>query len=536
MIDVDVLVVGSGFSGSLMALGLRRQGRTVALLERGRHPRFAIGESSTPLANLLLEEFADRYDLPRIRAFSKWGTWQQTHPGVACGLKRGFTFLFHRAGEPFADGAAHDRQLLVAASPHDAIADTHWYRPDFDAALAVEAEAAGAIYLDDTRIDHIGWSAGRAVVDAVRHGRSFRLNAGFVVDASGPRGFLHRALPLAEAPLRWLPRTEGLYTHFEGVGRWEQVAPPDATPDATPPYPPDAAALHHVFPGGWIWVLRFNNGITSAGAALTAPLAARIGASEGAAGWTRLLETLPSVRAQFAGARATLPFIHAPAIAFRSSRAAGPGWALLPSAAGVIDPLLSTGFALTLLGVSRLLDIVATTRPGEERDAALRDYEVTTLEELEITERLVAGLYATMHDPELFKRLTLLYFAAASYSEAARRLARPKLAPGFLLCGKQTFASSVRICADLARLAPAAGARRELLARIDRTIAPFDVAGLLDRSRGDWYPARAADLLAGAAKLEASAEDIQAMLVRSGFLESHQSSNANAGGPTRNSA
>ena len=35
------------------------------LIERGRHPRFAIGESSTPLANLLLEELADRYDLPR---------------------------------------------------------------------------------------------------------------------------------------------------------------------------------------------------------------------------------------------------------------------------------------------------------------------------------------------------------------------------------------------------------------------------------------------------------------------------------------
>ena len=79
-IDADVAVVGSGFAGSLVALALRQRGRRVVLVERGRHPRFAIGESSTPLANLLLEEFADRYDLPRIRAFSKWGTWQRTHP------------------------------------------------------------------------------------------------------------------------------------------------------------------------------------------------------------------------------------------------------------------------------------------------------------------------------------------------------------------------------------------------------------------------------------------------------------------------
>ena len=98
-IDADIAVVGSGFAGSLIALALKRRGRSVVLIERGRHPRFAIGESSTPLANLLLEELADRYDLPRIRSFSKWGTWQRAHPDVGCGLKRGFTFFFHQPGQ-----------------------------------------------------------------------------------------------------------------------------------------------------------------------------------------------------------------------------------------------------------------------------------------------------------------------------------------------------------------------------------------------------------------------------------------------------
>ena len=76
-VDADVAIVGSGFAGSLTALALLRRGRRVVLIERGRHPRFAIGESSTPLANLLLEELADRYDLPQVRVFSKWGTWQR---------------------------------------------------------------------------------------------------------------------------------------------------------------------------------------------------------------------------------------------------------------------------------------------------------------------------------------------------------------------------------------------------------------------------------------------------------------------------
>src|SRR5204863_1410889 len=63
-VDADVAIVGSGFSGALLALVLRQQGRSVALLERGTHPRFAIGESTTPLCNLRLEAIADRWDLP----------------------------------------------------------------------------------------------------------------------------------------------------------------------------------------------------------------------------------------------------------------------------------------------------------------------------------------------------------------------------------------------------------------------------------------------------------------------------------------
>ena len=214
-------VVGSGFAGSLAARALLKRGRRVVLVERGRHPRFAIGESSTPLANLLIEELADRYDLPSLRVFSKWGTWQRARPEVACGLKRGFTFFFHRPGAAFADDA-DPRQLLVAASPHDEIADTHWYRPDFDHALVQEAQAEGAVYLDSTRLDRLRREGDRTILEGERDGRPVRITARFVIDASGPRGFVQRALGLEEAPLPLAARTQGLYTHFEGVERWDR--------------------------------------------------------------------------------------------------------------------------------------------------------------------------------------------------------------------------------------------------------------------------------------------------------------------------
>ena len=515
-IDVDVVIVGSGFGGSLTALALAKRGRRVALIERGRHPRFAIGESSTPLANLMLEQLADTYDLPAVRAFSQWGSWQRTHPQIAAGLKRGFTFYFHEPGCAFGDPDDRGRQLLVAASPNDEVADTHWYRPDFDQALVGEAETAGAIYLDVTTIDRIGQEGGRWVLDGVREGRAVRIEAAFVVDASGPRGFLHRALQLGDTRRRWLPGTQGIYTHFEGVERWDSLRPPVDTP----PYPVDDAAVHHVFDGGWIWILRFNNGLTSAGAALTDARASALGAAEGEPAWLRLIAQLPAVKDQFDRARAVLPFVYSPRVSFRSAKASGDSWVLLPSAAGVIDPLLSTGFALALFGIVRLLDLLEGTSPGPERDAALRAYERATLDELDATERLVAALYAAMDDPSLFKRLTLLYFAAASFSEAACRLGRPGLAPGFLLSAHPTFGPEMQACTSAALSLPRGSARRALEARIDRAIEPFDTVGLLDRVRRDWSPVLATDLIASAPKLKATRGEILDLLERSGIVGS----------------
>jgi tetracycline 7-halogenase / FADH2 O2-dependent halogenase len=52
--DVDLVIVGAGFGGSLMAMVAHQLGLSVMLLEQGQHPRMVIGESTTPLSNLLL--------------------------------------------------------------------------------------------------------------------------------------------------------------------------------------------------------------------------------------------------------------------------------------------------------------------------------------------------------------------------------------------------------------------------------------------------------------------------------------------------
>jgi FADH2 O2-dependent halogenase len=460
----------------------RRLGLSVVMIEKGTHPRFAIGESTTPLSNLLLEEIADRYDLPRLKALTKWGTWRETYPDLACGLKRGFSFYPH----PEVDG---ERPLLVAASPNDAASDTHWYRADFDHFLVKEAQAMGVEYVDRTALSFVKETADGVEVDGFR--------ARFLVDASGPRGFVHRALGLAERKFPGYPKTQALYSHFSNVGL--------IGGEPGMPYPPDDAALHHLFDGGWIWVLRFNNGLTSAGVAATDEVAGRFGFAEGAPAWDRLLDSLPAVKAQFAGAKAELPFVHAPRLSFRTSVIAGRRWAMLPSAAGFIDPLLSTGFPLTLFGVARLGEMLATDWDAE-------GYSNQTNAELCATARLIGALYRSMNDFPLFTHVSLLYFAAASFAETVRRLGRKEMASSFLLCGDPVFGPlSARLCERVMQ------GERGLGAEILRAIQPFDVAGLCRADRRNWYPVEAADLLGGVAQLGVTGEEVKRLLARTGF-------------------
>jgi FADH2 O2-dependent halogenase len=489
----DLAVIGAGFGGSLMAMIAHQLGLSVVLLERGRHPRVTIGESTTPLSNLLLERLSVTYDLPRVAPLTKWGSWQRTYPEIACGLKRGFSF-FHEDG-----------QLLVAASPHDEIADTHWYRADVDHFLVQEAQRLGVEYHDDTRIESLDFAEDGATLVGRTGDAGFRFHAGFLIDATGPRGFLHRSLHLGESALPGLPATESLYCHFTGVGHTE------AGGDA--PYPVDDAAVHHVFEGGWVWVLRFNNGVTSAGIAATQRVARELALGEGALAWQRLLERLPALKSQFKHAVACQPFRYMPTLSFRSQTIVGRRWAMLPSAAGFVDPLLSTGFVLTLMGIERLARIL---RSGDFT-GELQSYAQQTEGELLAACELIGGLYATMENFSAFTAVSLLYFAAVSFSESALRLGKPELARGFLLNEHPEFGPAARALLKRGYKLDGAADTLAFTEEVVRLIEPFNLARFGDPARRNWYPVHGEDLLNSGYKLGVRREEIMGMLGRTGF-------------------
>jgi tetracycline 7-halogenase / FADH2 O2-dependent halogenase len=350
---------------------------------------------------------------------------------------------------------------------------------------------------------------------AKRHGRETGISAKFVVDASGPRGFLHRALGLQELELPQFPATQALYSHFSGVRRLEELQSQQT--EEHPPYPVDDAAVHHVFDGGWIWVLQFNNGMTSAGIAATDALAARLSLADGAQAWERIIQSIPALADQFARAKPERPFTRIPRLSFRSATIAGKRWALLPSAAGFVDPLLSTGFPLTLLGVDRLARIIENDWESPRFATRLQAYAAQTDAELLATGRLIGSLYATMGDFPVFVSLSLLYFAAASFSETVRRLGKSHMAQSFLLHDHPLFgAAFIRLC-ERAQRARTKLESDELSKDILQAIEPFNVVGLGNLQLRNWYPVDPQDLLNSADKVEASQEEIRQLLHRCGF-------------------
>ena len=488
----DLAIVGSGFGGALLAMVARRLGKSVLLLEQGSHPRFAIGESTSPLMNLLIEEIAHTYDLPRLLPLATYGAWKTHYLELGVGLKRGFTYYGMQPGE----------RLLVAASPGDACADTHWLRADVDHFLVKEALALGVVYRENTMIScgrqprrgdpHALYWKIQLNGDQLKKGWMHQRNgeevfeASFLIDATGPGKLWSKDVGFAG-----YPKTEALYSHFVGVK-------PAGLVSGDTVYPPDAAASHYVFPGGWMWILPFDNGVTSAGFAVESWLADELelaGKRHGA--WERFLARFPQIQAQFADAKPIQKWHYAPKLSYRAANVVGDGYLRLPSAAGFIDPLYSTGMPLTLLGIQRIAALIKHDKLHSSE--LLARYEATTFAELDWVAEFIAANYASFADFPRFVDTTMFYFAAASFSELARRTGRSDLAKGYLLTQSPKFRANFH-------------AWQQNKLSLTDAIAPWNAAGLADKSKNNLYGVDLEDVAKSAAKLEKTEEEMRAII------------------------
>jgi FADH2 O2-dependent halogenase len=495
-----VAIVGSGFAGSLLARVLAVLGHDVVLLERGTHPRFAIGESSTPLANLSLARLARRYGLDDCYQLAAHGRWLARFSELRRGLKRGFTFYRHHPGQAFANRGLDSERLLVAASPNDAVADSHWLRADVDHHFVRAAIAAGVDYRDRVELEAASVGADGVQLAGRRNGAGFELDAEFVVDASGPGGFLARHLGISSGLKRTRTRSALVFSHFSGVRLMLDVVP--GLPEG--PYPDDWAAVHHLIDEGWMYALRFDDGVTSAGFALSPRGLAGLGAgpTPDASGlWHALLDRYPTLHAAFGGATPLMPVAFRSGIQHRLTRAAGERWVLLPHAYAFVDPLFSTGIAWSLRAIERLALCFEGEPRGRRLPGAedLHRYQRLLSEEADQIDALVAGAYEAMAHFDLFAAHAMIYFAIVSFAETQQRVvsqaAEQAAWSRFLGVGDEGVAPAPREAYRRVRRitsgrgrAGTEGQRRGFASWVARAIAPRNIGGFADPSRHNLYP------------------------------------------------
>lgn len=488
---VDVAILGAGFGGTLTALLIERLGLKPLVIERGTHPRFALGESATPLADLVLADLARRYGLPRIVPLAEYGSWQRAYPQLVCGLKRGFSYFHHEAGRHWQPQPHHGSELLVAASLGADDADTHWLRSQFDGFVLQEVLSANIPYLERTQIDELSggppWT-----LSGTSEGQPCTIAAKFIIDASGEGRALARLLGIADEPEHMCTKSRAVYGHFDGVRPWRELLRQSGGSVDDHPFDCDAAALHHVFDGGWMWVLRFGNGVTSAGWMLDAGQSPLDPALDAADEWARWMDRFPSIGRQFSEARLVGPpdgLRRTGRLQHRLAKAAGQGWAMLPTTAYTLDALHSTGNAHTLSGIERLVGVIERFWQRPDFDAALADYDREIDAEISLLDTLVHGCYRAMGKHDLFAAFAMFYFAAAHSCEMRRRSGQRG---GFLLADDPKFCAAAEDAyARLIALTSAHVSNAELDA-FERSVAdairPFNAAGLCDRARHNMYP------------------------------------------------
>jgi tetracycline 7-halogenase / FADH2 O2-dependent halogenase len=375
--DHDVIILGTGFAGTVLGAILARHGARVLLVDAGAHPKFAVGESMIPYTLLTLRIISERYDVPEIVTLSSFkGCSDKINPSF--GQKKHFGFIRHQPGEE-----PDPREASQLNTPGVLNTSSHLFRQDADAYLFHVAVRYGCRVKLAYRVAEVDFDDAGVVVKGAD---GAELRGRYLVDASGFRSPLAQKLDLREAPCRFQHHSRSIFTHMVGVEHFDDVL--RHRKDERPPVPWNHGTMHHVFDRGWFWVIPFNNNklsqnpLCSVGVTMDPRLYPKPQDVTPEQEFFQFVGRFPAVARQFAKARAVREWVSTDRLQYSSKSSIGERWCLMSHAAGFLDPLFSRG----LYNTSEVINAFAWRLL-----AALREDDFSR-ERFEYVERLEQGL------------------------------------------------------------------------------------------------------------------------------------------------
>ena len=393
--DFDVIVLGSGLSGSFTASILARHGHSVLIIDKGVHPRFTIGESTIPQLAQVISLVSRKYDVPELAVLgllSPESIRKQIAP--TSGVKNMVGFVYHEFGKEHDPAQAHQFGNSWRR-------DNHFFRQDVDAWLLNLAMKYGSEVLHATKVE--GVELGDDKVTVKTDNGSY--NARFIVDGSGFRSLLANMFDLREKPTSMVHRSRSIFTHMVGLKDFEEVAESHMT------HRYRGGTLHHLFKRGWFWVIPFNNWegstnpIVSVGLTMDDEVYPEDSDLDPEGEFEKFVEMLPSVSAHFEDARAVRPWVRSKRIQYSSKKSIGDRFALLSHTAGFVDPLYSRGLISTIESVDEICDaLLEALKDDEFHEDRFAGVERVERKTLSFADRVVHASYVSWDDFDLWDR------------------------------------------------------------------------------------------------------------------------------------
>ena len=429
----DAVVIGSGVSGSIAALLLSKLGYSTLLVEKGTHPRFALGESATPVMSQKIRNLGKVYDVPELIELSSYDHIMASKEPFMCGPKELFHYFMHEPGQTSAQVDGRFREIVVQTPE----VDTQFLRSELDKRLVEYAIKYGVKYVDMTELLDAEFND-----DGVRlrlqkkDGAPYEATSRFLIDATGFRSLLSKKFDLRvpEAELDTPLRSRCIFTHFENIGSLEDAVGNDEGFNRRLKIDRLRATQHHCFDGGWFWTIPFDNGVTSVGINLDMDKHPMndLPAEEEFWSFTR---RFPIVNAMLEGRKNIMPFAKTGSLQFRTRHAVGDRWALLPAAAIGIDAWFSTGLGMNLIAIHRLIEALHNKAfaKNDFRAEHFRQYEESMFREWYYITRMVDGIYKSFKHYDIFKSYCFMCFMGAESYVIGGGLQRPNDPTALLL-------------------------------------------------------------------------------------------------------